>query len=195
VEGAGGADRTADKAEWRAWALERRGSLPDVSDAVTAHLRVWLRARNASTVLAYRALPGEVRVDDLAGEFELLTTRTRWRPTPRLTVHPWASATERGRSGLLQPPADAPVVPVERVDAVLVPGLAFDTRGGRLGFGGGFYDRLLADLKVARVGVTPAALVVLALPLEPHDALVEFLATQDGVRAVPGGGAGPLPLH
>ena len=172
------------KAAWRARVRAQRASLTDVSAPVTAHLRTFLRAQGARVVLAYRALPGEVDLSGLADDVELLTTRARWRPEPHLTLHPWASATERSRFGALQPPPDAPRIDPARVDAVLLPALAFDEAGFRLGYGGGFYDRLLAGWSVLTVGVTPEALVLPVVPREGHDVPVAFLATEQGVWRV-----------
>ena len=104
-----------------------------MSGAVTAHLATFLHERGARRVLAYRALPGEPDVSGLAAQFTLLTTRARFRPTPRLTIHPWETATEPSRFGALQPPATAPQVSLDEVDAALLPALAFDARGARLG--------------------------------------------------------------
>ena len=69
--------------------------------------------------------------------------------------------------------------------AVVVPGLAFDRRGHRLGRGAGVYDRFLATLppNVLRIGLTPAALVVPALPTEPHDVPMHFVVTEHEVIA------------
>ena len=173
-----------EKQRLRAWARARCAELPDVSPAVTAHLARWLRERGVRRVLAYRALPGEPNLEALAGEFELLTTRTVWRPEPRLTLHAWEHATQVSKLGVLEPPPGTPEIPLERVEAVLVPGLAFDERGGRLGYGGGFYDRLLPLLGVPKIGVVPAALIVAELPHEAHDARVDLLATETGVRPV-----------
>lgn len=175
---------TQDKAAWRAWAGATRQAVPDLSERVTAHLTAFLQERGVRRVLAYRALPGEPDVSALAARFELLTTRARFRPEPHLTLHPWDTATEMSRFGVLQPPADAPRVGLETVDAVLLPGLAYDRRGVRLGYGGGFYDRLLPDFTGLTVGATWDALVVDELPREPHDLRVGFLATEAGVRAV-----------
>ncbi|PYE53625.1 5-formyltetrahydrofolate cyclo-ligase [Deinococcus yavapaiensis] len=169
------------KAELRAWASQRRREVPDASSALTAHLADWLEASGARTVLAYRALPSEPDVSELSSAFELLTTRTIWAPRRALTVHVWSSATERDRFGILQPPLGTPDLPKSAADVVLVPGLAFDRRGGRLGTGGGFYDRLLAGWDVPTVGVTWTELLVDEVPLEPHDVRVRFVATQDGV--------------
>lgn len=170
-----------NKAELRRWARERRRALPNASDALTAHLAAWLRARGARTVLAYRALPHEPDVGGLASAFEVLTTRTIWQPRRALTLHPWDSATRADRFGILQPPPGTPETPKSKVDVALVPGLAFDRSGGRLGTGGGFYDRLLSGWDVVTVGVTWAELVVAAVPTEAHDARVRFVATQGGV--------------
>lgn len=175
---------TAPKPAWRAWARELRAGLPDRSAEVSAHLAAFLRERGARRVLAYRALPGEPDVSALADAFELLTSRARFRPTPHLTLHPWHTATEVSRFGALQPPADAPRVGLETVDAVLLPALAFDRRGVRLGYGGGFYDRLLPGFPGLTVGVVGEALVVDKLPSEAHDLRVAFLATETGVRRV-----------
>ncbi|MFC5848650.1 5-formyltetrahydrofolate cyclo-ligase [Deinococcus petrolearius] len=174
----------APKTAWRAWARARRDALPGRSEAVTAHLRDLLHTQGARRVLAYRALPGEPDVSGLDGEFTLLTTRARFRPTPRLTLHPWPTATEPSRFGALQPPADAPEEALAAVDAVLLPALAYDVRGVRLGYGGGFYDRLLPNFGGLVVGVVWAALVVPQLPSEAHDCRAEWLATEDGVGRV-----------
>ena len=68
------------------------------------------------------------------------------------------------------------------MDAVLLPGLAFDVAGVRLGYGGGFYDRLLADWPVCTVGVVAGALLLPALPREAHDLPVAWLASEVEVR-------------
>ncbi|CAM4075975.1 5-formyltetrahydrofolate cyclo-ligase [Deinococcus marmoris] len=172
----------SNKAEWRTWAREVRRALPDHSAAFTAHLSIFLREMGARQVLAYRALPGEIDVSALAHGFELLAPRARFRPTPRLTLHPWDTATEMSRFGALQPPADAPEILLSGVDAILLPGLAFDVQGVRLGYGGGFYDRLLPGFGGLTVGVIQRALIVPRLPADAHDCPVAWLATEDGLE-------------
>jgi 5-formyltetrahydrofolate cyclo-ligase len=135
-------------------------------------------------VLAYRALPGEPDVSALAQSFELFTTRARWKPQPHLTLHAWDTATELSRFGVLQPPASAPRVVLNSVDAVLLPALAFDEQGVRLGYGGGFYDRLLPGFAGLTVGVIWSDLIVPRLPSEAHDVRAGWLATEAGVCAV-----------
>jgi len=83
-------------------------------------------------------------------------------------------------------PGDGEAVSRGELGLALVPGMAFDSRGGRLGRGGGFYDRFLADLPptVRRLGVCFAAQVVERIPLEPHDARVNAIATEDRLISV-----------
>jgi 5-formyltetrahydrofolate cyclo-ligase len=68
---------------------------------------------------------------------------------PRLRFHVVVGETPMavGAFGIFEPPADAPEIPAEAIDVVLVPGLAFDTQGRRLGYGGGYYDELAQRLR------------------------------------------------
>ncbi|WP_309572360.1 5-formyltetrahydrofolate cyclo-ligase [Deinococcus sp.] len=183
---------TAPKSEWRGWARGTRAALPDVSAAITGHLRAFLHGRGLKRILAYRALTGEPDVSTLAADFELFTSRAQFRPTPRLTLHPWDSATEVSSFGALQPPRDAPLVALDSVDAILLPALAFDRRGLRLGYGGGFYDRLLPGFSGVTIGVVQSGLLVGTLPGEAHDCPVGWVATEGGVVRV---GVGHTPPH
>ena len=65
----------------------------------------------------------------------------------------------------------------------MLPGLAFDLFGNRLGRGAGYFDRLLRATRpdAKHVGVVAAALVVDRLPADDHDIPVEYLATEEGV--------------
>ena len=83
------------------------------------------------------------------------------------------------------PAAALPADP-RSLDVVIVPGLAFTRRGDRLGQGGGWYDRLLAELPddCTTIGVGFSIQLVDDLPVEPHDTRVDVVITEDG-RANP----------
>lgn len=88
------------------------------------------------------------------------------------------------RLGLRAPKTDAPEVPLDQLAAVIVPGLAFDRRGGRLGRGAGFYDRFIARLDrpaVRVIGVCFEAQLVERAPTEPHDARMDAVVTENGI--------------
>ncbi len=89
---------------------------------------------------------------------------------------------EPGSFGIPEPLADWPrAVP----GMLLVPLLAFDRRGHRLGYGGGFYDRTLAALNVPAIGIAYAGQEVASLPAEPHDRRLDGILTEQGFRRFP----------
>lgn len=92
----------------------------------------------------------------------------RWQPGDRLMP---------GRFGTSHPSGE-PLTP----DVLLVPLLAFDSRGRRLGYGGGYYDRTLAGLPGRRaIGCAFAAQEVASIPVEPTDMPLDAVATEGGV--------------
>ena len=184
-------DADAPKAAWRRWARAARRAWAegpartDDEAAIAAHLARWPAWAAARTVLAYLPFGDEVAPPlDLEGK-ALLTTRTD-AGARRLTVHPADGPMELHPLGFRQPPADAIEADPLEVDLILVPGLAFDRRGGRLGYGRGLYDGLLPTLPrtAPRVAVAIDAWVVERLPQEAHDVPVTHLLTPAGLRAV-----------
>ena len=83
----------------------------------------------------------------------------------------------RGKFGIREPRALCRRVSPARVDLILVPGVAFDLRGCRLGRGKGYYDRLLASLPGAKCGVAFDQQVVSEVPAEEHDVRLDCLLT------------------
>lgn len=180
----------ADKSEWRAWAKATRAEadMAALSEAIVAALQDWPAIRAARRVLIYMPLADEVNLSGLLEsglDVEFVTTRTPDH-AGSLTIHELGGPLEVHRFGFLQPHATAREIAPEAVDLVLLPGLAFDLWGTRLGRGAGYYDDLLArmDRRVVRVGVVPTALVVDRLPRDDHDQHVAFLATEEGVIGV-----------
>ena len=87
---------------------------------------------------------------------------------------------EAGYRGIPEPRSHCAAIALETVDWVLVPGLAFDLSGRRLGYGGGYYDRLLPLLPSAAPRVAGAfeAQVISAVPAAPHDIAVDCIVTE-----------------
>ena len=84
----------------------------------------------------------------------------------------------RGPMGILEP-AEAGIVKPSEVAAWIVPGLAFTIHGDRLGYGGGWYDRLMAGAKGFKIGVAHEFQIVKNLPHEPHDIRLIRIVTDD----------------
>jgi len=85
-----------------------------------------------------------------------------------------------GPRGVRQPEAIVPV-PVGAVDLWIVPGVAFGRDGSRLGRGGGYYDRLLAQARGTVVGIAFDFQIFDRLPVDPWDRAVDRIVTESGV--------------
>ena len=92
-----------------------------------------------------------------------------------------AAVLVRHRYGMLEPGEDCPLVGKDAIGLVLVPGLAFDPSGSRLGQGGGFYDRWLADYAGCTAALCRTALLLPQVPRAPHDRGVELVLTEHGL--------------
>ena len=85
-----------------------------------------------------------------------------------------------GPRGVLEPdPSQCKIVPLERVDIAIIPGLAFDEKGGRIGSGKGYYDRLIPKLAITtrKVALTLEEQIVPQVPMESHDKHVDIIIT------------------
>ena len=80
--------------------------------------------------------------------------------------------------GMLEPSLDCPVIPAEQIDLALIPGLAFDRSGGRLGRGGGYYDRWLTGFSGITIALCRDGLLLDAVPRLPHDVGVKLVITE-----------------
>jgi len=87
------------------------------------------------------------------------------------------SEIELGQYGIREPAAQCSLVPLNRLDLVLVPGVAFDLRGHRLGRGKGIYDRLLKAVRGTACGFGFDEQIVQMVPVEPHDSDVNCILT------------------
>lgn len=151
-------------------------------------LRAWPDYRAARHILSYAAFGSEFDLqalhEDEGKTFYL--TRTPEARGAALTVHRWAGELEPHPYGYLQPKADAAEVDPHTIDLILVPGLCFDLSGTRLGYGKGYYDRLLPRLRpqALRVGVTTTDLVVPRLPRDGFDVPMTHLVTECAFSAV-----------
>ena len=186
-------EHPTDKSALRGALAARRASIPpieraEISCAVTDRLTALPAWQNAPVVCGYMSARGELDLTPLwqaavaAGKtFALPVTvtgaregRMIFRATPDFCPTRLITA----RFGISEPPDDPdfPVLSPEdlRGALMIVPGLGFDRDGYRVGYGGGYYDRYLADLherdvSIFTVGLCPATCRVDKLPHEAHD--------------------------
>lgn len=149
---------------------ERLRRLPEISEA--------------RIVLSYAATTDEI---DPAPAGEVLRARGAAIAFPRveapgvLGIHLVANAEEMapGAYGIAEPSPENPRIAPDAVDAVFVPGIAFDEDLYRLGYGGGYYDRLLPLLRsdCVRIGLAYDEQLVGEIPCEEHDVRMDVICT------------------
>lgn len=87
---------------------------------------------------------------------------------------------QAGTWGILEPLPDAPLLRPEEIDLGLIPCVSGNEAGQRLGYGGGFYDAYLAKAPFLRVLLCRKAMMTAPIPVEPHDAAMDVVVSEDG---------------
>ena len=145
--------------------------------------------RDAQVVMLYLPIPQEVDTAEIAlhawqGDKTVLAPKIG--PTQKhllpLEIHSLDDGLTAGVFGILEP-TNGQVWPMEDIDFIIVPALAYDRSGGRLGRGGGFYDRFLAhpEVKAVTCGLGFSEQLVDELPMHTHDYPVQILVTDTDV--------------
>jgi 5-formyltetrahydrofolate cyclo-ligase len=182
------------KAQLRRSLLKARQSLPTEvwrtkSQRLSTHLQASPWLAEARTVLAYISFRQE---PDLSSLFAASAhSHHRWG-LPRcvgksLSWHLWAPEQfplQSGSYGILEPDPDSPTLKAAEVDLILVPAVACDVRGYRLGYGGGFYDRLLSQpdwAKIPTIGIVFEFARLPRLPIDPWDRPMQAICTEVGL--------------
>lgn len=152
------------------------------SAAITSRVLALEELRAVETVLAFASIGNEVRTQALIDAFHAEGKRVALpRVVDRaLTLHLAKQGQElrAGAFSVPEPPADAPPIPAGEVDFALIPALAVDPRGYRIGYGGGYYDRLLPQLQNAlSCAVVYDFQLVAEVPELPFDVTVDLIVT------------------
>ena len=165
----------------------RRALTPGERSATSEIICAKLAALNLhSTIVVYLASPQEIDLSPFIRKMRTIGVKVvapRWNgETYELAVLKGLDEVHlrQGPMGILEP-AEAEIVSPKEVEAWLVPGLAFTRDGKRLGYGGGWYDRLLAEASkdAWKIGIAHAFQVVDDLPSEPHDILLSEVICAD----------------
>jgi 5-formyltetrahydrofolate cyclo-ligase len=168
------------------------GALRKISPAARLAMSAQVRNRlkeqalwkNAASVLFFAPLPDELDVWPLL-EDALADKKTATLPRfdsasngyVACRVQNLRSEMVSGQFGIREPGANCVEIPLNRLDLVLVPGVAFDLQGRRLGRGRGFYDRLLADVDGIKCGIAFDEQVVDEVPAGLRDVQLNFILT------------------
>jgi 5-formyltetrahydrofolate cyclo-ligase len=186
-------DNQLIKVKLRQQLLKARKCLPvtewrQKSDRIVTHIQASPLFTAAQTILAYFSFRQEPDLSPLFTD-----TLHRWG-FPRcvgdsLNWHIWlpkdAQLLQRGVHGILEPHPTAPILEPAEVDLILVPAVACDYGGYRLGYGGGYYDRLLSLGEWAlkpTIGIVFEYAYLPQLPIDLWDKPLQGVCTETGLR-------------
>lgn len=146
--------------------------------------------RGASRIALYHALPGEVQTAGFIEKWH--TQKTLYLPVVegndlRLLPYRGDEHLKAGSFGILEPieaetSADTPIS-YPALDLIIVPGVAFDRHNNRLGRGKGFYDRLLSELHIPKIGICFDFQLFDAIPAEPFDKKMNLIISEKETTA------------
>lgn len=90
---------------------------------------------------------------------------------------------KKGYFGILEPLESCPAIDSKELDLILIPGVAFDRQGGRVGYGAAFYDRFLSSLnkKVHKIALAYQIQVLNNIPMDEHDVRIDGVITEEEI--------------
>ncbi len=178
------------KSQLRQQYRKLRASLGDetrsrASQSICERLETWTIFQQSVCILSYMPIKGEVDLTALLTrhpEKQWVLPRIIPEENHRMVFHPYdAARLARHPFGMAEPSADLPEIPSNAIRLVLVPGLAYDRQGWRLGYGGGYFDRFLKTFAGTSVGIAYHALFLDSLPHDQFDIPVQWIVTEDGI--------------
>ena len=187
----------ADKKALRAWAKRQRAEflsqdaavLDEVQTRLSDAFLALIAERSWIHIAVFIPLPGEP--DIWTPSHQLIAMQAARIFAPRmmpknhldLVMITNTTALLPGPFGVIEPPLESiALADLTTLDAIFIPGLAFSKDGGRLGFGGGWYDRLLARIpdKTIKIGVCWNELLIDSVPMDAWDVRVDGILTEAG---------------
>lgn len=149
------------------------------ADAVFERLERSAAFQLADKVLMYHSLPDELETHRFLNKWK--DRKKFFLPRVNgvnLELLPYDESRLEIGSFHIEEPTGNNLHPVEEIEMIVVPGVAFDRKGVRLGRGRGFYDRLLQNAKAIKVGIGYEFQLVDDLPSEPHDVPMDMVITE-----------------
>lgn len=152
---------------------------------ICALVAAWPVFQRARVILTYMPIKAEVDLRPLLEsqpQKEWVLPRIVPEADHAMFFHPYVPGRlVRHSYGMDEPAEELPLISAGSLELALVPGLAYDRQGWRLGYGGGYYDRFLKFYSGISLGVTFETLLLNALPHDEFDLPVDWLVSEAGI--------------
>lgn len=170
-----------DIARWKC-ALSDEQSL-QLAEQIYVHVANWELFRKAKTILLYHSLPDEVST--LCFLERIYPAKQVLLPVVcgeelELRLYQGTDALQAGAFQVHEPTGET-FTKYDKIDLCLIPGVAFDPQGGRLGRGKGYYDRLLPCIQAPKAGICYECQLLREVPKDSHDVRMDYLFTESGI--------------
>lgn len=139
---------------------------------------------NSDEFLTYITHKGEVSTDELINEFcknkKIIVPKTK---NGRICLYELKKPHEykNGKYGIREPVNCLPLGELDSVEIAFIPGIVFDLCGHRIGYGGGYFDRLLSKLRCTTIGLAYEFQIVDKVPARSYDVAVDYVVTEKRV--------------
>ena len=167
----------------------------DWNDTLSQHVLDFFHQKYGNTKPLIAAYRGRNREADAWPAFQTLSEKGYRFCFPRVlrdkersmefceAVPMSAEVFEKGSFGIFEPNTNCNIVTVEDMDCIIVPILAFDESGARMGHGKGFYDEMLAGFRRPKIGLAHEwQCSETSIPMEDHDVRLDYVITEKGIR-------------
>ncbi|KMT23093.1 5-formyltetrahydrofolate cyclo-ligase [Clostridium cylindrosporum] len=179
------------KKELRKELIKNRTSMENVeveklSALINSYIMEWDKYKEAKAIMSYYSFRNEVLTDELInhsfdeGKTVVLPKSIKEGSKILPCIIKSLSELKKENYGIMEPPTDN-LLDRDELDIVFVPGVGFDKRGFRIGYGAGYYDRFLNDYKGIKVGVCFELQMVEYAYNDEHDIAMDYIITEKGI--------------
>ncbi|OGQ04678.1 MAG: 5-formyltetrahydrofolate cyclo-ligase [Deltaproteobacteria bacterium RIFCSPLOWO2_01_44_7] len=184
------------KTQWRQELLDKRNNLDsnfvrEASRKIERHLLLLEEFNLAERIGLYSACRNEVETQNLFTKAHVSRKEVFYPAVNPKTkeIHFYRiknlNELEPGYAGILEPKKRAhPLSDINFLNLIVVPGVAFDKKGNRIGFGHGFYDRLLKPYRGKRIAFAYEFQIVDSLPSQPRDERVDVIVSEERILRI-----------
>lgn len=153
-------------------------------DAIIQHIENLPEFQKATNILMYVSIHGEVDLTKLFEKYKeekkFILPRVNREDSTLLLYHIKSfKDLVKGTFNVSEPKENLEQIPPEKIEFAIIPGVAFALDGHRVGYGGGFYDRLLKKTSCPTIGIAYEFQIVENVPDEDHDEKVDIVITED----------------
>ena len=144
--------------------------------------------KSAQTIMLYMPLGNETDTSEIIKKAfcdgKRLVLPVTDEESGKITPYVFEEATELEKGGFsVVEPKHALLAKQSEIDAVIVPGIAFDQRGARVGFGKGCYDMFLSGMETVKIGFCYDFQICVEIPSDAHDVKMDFIVTKNRIIA------------